>query len=556
MALRALLFTSDGISSAVLCQVLTSLGIDADICSELLVARERISKGGYDAVLIDWDNENDASALLQGAREQKRAGQPLSLALVESDKDIARALQQGANSAIKKPIDPQQAHDTLSTARSLILSRQAEQKEKDARVAAVRAAAAAAADEYSEDEKSAPKTGFVSQTAPRSALEAVQKVENSARPMESSWPAAPDPASPGGDPMEAREASRVERRPRWNPPQPATPAAVTERLAEADHSPGSAGVLWPPLEEEETPDESSSRPQPRYLVFSLAACLLVAGILYVWAPGDSYKDRLRAWLHSNSDATHPKSAVPPETNASALAAEKPTPALPANSDDLTSGPDPVESTEVDPSKIQIIETKAIPKAGAQQPPASESEATPSSPAPLPSDTTVPPDQGTQTTQAAPRTEPPQIQPEAAEAVPPPAPMPPGTARVPDPSPVAEGRGVVVIPDSLRTAPSPAPTSPLEPSTVSEEAARALLVHRVDPDYPAQALPQRLEGPVVLQVWVQKDGTIRDLKLVKGYFVLAKAASDAVKQWRFKPYTPNGPAIDFQTLITINFKYPG
>jgi TonB family protein len=92
--------------------------------------------------------------------------------------------------------------------------------------------------------------------------------------------------------------------------------------------------------------------------------------------------------------------------------------------------------------------------------------------------------------------------------------------------------------------------------VSEEAARALLIHRVDPDYPAQALPQRLEGPVVLEVWVQKDGTIRDLKLVKGYFVLAKAASEAVKQWRFKPYTPNGPAIDFQTLITINFKYPG
>ena len=556
MALRALLFTSDGISSAVLCQVLTSLGIDADICSELLVARERISKGGYDAVLLDWENENDATALLKGAREQKGAGQPLNLALVESDKDIARALQQGANSAIKKPIDPQQAQDTLSTARSLILSRQAEQKEKDARVAAVRAAAAAAADEYSEDEKSAPKTGFVSQTAPRSALEAVQKVENSARPMELSRQAAPDPASPGGDPMEAREVSRVERRPRRNPPQPATPAAVTERSAEADHSPVSAGVLWPALEEEETPDESGSGPRPRYFVFSLAACLLVAGILYVWAPGDSYKDRLRAWLHANSDATHPKSAVPPETNASALAAEKPTPALPAKSDDLTPGPDPVESTEVDPSKIQIIETKAIPKAGAQQPQASESAATPSGPAPPPSDTTVPPDPGTQTRQAAPRTEPPQIQPEAAEAVPPPAPTPPGAARVPDHSPVAEGRGGVVIPDSLRTAPSPAPTSSLEPSTVSEETARALLVHRVDPDYPAQALPQRLEGPVVLQVWVQKDGTIRDLKLVKGYFVLAKAASDAVKQWRFKPYTPNGPAIDFQTLITINFKYPG
>jgi protein TonB len=557
MALRALLFTSDGTSSAVLCQVLTSLGIDAEICSELLVARERIAKGGYDTVLVDWENENEATALLKGAREQKGASQSLNLALVESDKDIARALQQGANSAIRKPIDPQQAHDTLSTARSLILSRQAEQKEKDARVAAVRAAVAAAADEYSEEEKPAPKTGYVSQTAPRSALEAVQKVENSARPIESSWQAGPGPASPGGDPAEARNALRVEKRPRWDAPQPAPPQPITHRSAEADYHPGSAGILWPPVEEEETRDESGSRPQPKYLLFSVAACLLVAGILYVWAPGGSYPDRLRSWFHSVSDATHPQSAatVAPEMNAGAVAAEKPTPALPAKSDDLTPGPDPVDSTEVDPSKIQVIETKAIPKPGAQQPPTGEADAAPAVPPPPKSDTNVPADQWTETAQA-PSTEQPQVRLETAPAVPRQAPTPLAAAPVPNHLPAAEGRGGVVIPDSLRTAPWPAPTSSLEPSIVSEEAARALIIHRVDPDYPAQALPQRLEGPVVLEVWVRKDGTIRDLKLVKGYFVLAKAASDAVKQWRFKPYTPNGPAVDFQTLITISFRYPG
>jgi TonB family protein len=53
----------------------------------------------------------------------------------------------------------------------------------------------------------------------------------------------------------------------------------------------------------------------------------------------------------------------------------------------------------------------------------------------------------------------------------------------------------------------------------------------------------------------RDGTVRDLKLVKGYFVLGKAAFDAVKQWKFKPYAPNGKAIDFQTMLTVNFKYP-
>ena len=91
--------------------------------------------------------------------------------------------------------------------------------------------------------------------------------------------------------------------------------------------------------------------------------------------------------------------------------------------------------------------------------------------------------------------------------------------------------------------------------VPEESSRALIVHRVEPEYPAQALQQRLEGAVVLQVWVAKDGTIRDLKLLKGYFALGRVAFDAVKQWRFKPYTINGKATEFQTTVTLDFKYP-
>jgi len=82
-----------------------------------------------------------------------------------------------------------------------------------------------------------------------------------------------------------------------------------------------------------------------------------------------------------------------------------------------------------------------------------------------------------------------------------------------------------------------------------------VIHRVEPQYPQQALAQRLEGPVVLQAWIARDGSVRDLKLVKGYFVLGRAAVDAVKQWRFKPYSPYGKAMDFQTVLTVNFKYP-
>jgi TonB family protein len=95
----------------------------------------------------------------------------------------------------------------------------------------------------------------------------------------------------------------------------------------------------------------------------------------------------------------------------------------------------------------------------------------------------------------------------------------------------------------------------EPVTVSEEAARALLVHTVTPVYPPEALAQKLHGAVVLQTLVGRDGLVEDVKIVRGYFVLGRAATAAVKQWRFQPYSVNGHAAATQTVITINFSYP-
>ncbi len=109
MALRALLFSSDGTSTSTLCQVLSELGIEAEICPEMLVAVEQISRQNYDAILVDWDQEVDAISLLKTVREQKVANQALSLAVVKNGKDLPRALQYGANSVIRKPIDPRQA---------------------------------------------------------------------------------------------------------------------------------------------------------------------------------------------------------------------------------------------------------------------------------------------------------------------------------------------------------------------------------------------------------------------------------------------------------------
>jgi TonB family protein len=99
------------------------------------------------------------------------------------------------------------------------------------------------------------------------------------------------------------------------------------------------------------------------------------------------------------------------------------------------------------------------------------------------------------------------------------------------------------------------SGPLQPVVVPEEIARQLLVDKVPPSYPEQARKAGLQGPVVLQAWIGKDGTIEDLKLVRGYMVLGQAAYNAVRRWKFKPYFLNGQAVEAQTFLTINFRLP-
>jgi len=103
--------------------------------------------------------------------------------------------------------------------------------------------------------------------------------------------------------------------------------------------------------------------------------------------------------------------------------------------------------------------------------------------------------------------------------------------------------------------SPSLLSQVEPVSLSEDLSQALLLDKVQPSYPEQALKAGLQGAVVLQAWIGKDGSIRDLKLVDGSLLLGKAAVKAVKQWRYKPYLRNGVAVEAETLVTVNFKLP-
>jgi len=101
-------------------------------------------------------------------------------------------------------------------------------------------------------------------------------------------------------------------------------------------------------------------------------------------------------------------------------------------------------------------------------------------------------------------------------------------------------------------------SALEPAGMVElapEVAEGSLLHRVEPEYPEAARQQRMQGAVVLEVRIGRDGDIQDVKLVSGEPLLANAAIAAVKQWRFKPRVVKGQPVEMQTRITFNFRMP-
>jgi protein TonB len=96
---------------------------------------------------------------------------------------------------------------------------------------------------------------------------------------------------------------------------------------------------------------------------------------------------------------------------------------------------------------------------------------------------------------------------------------------------------------------------LQTLSVSQGVSQGLLYKKVAPSYPQNALRMHIEGTVELLATISKEGNITHIKVVTGDPQLARAASDAVKQWKYKPYLLNGEPVEIQTGVTVNFKLP-
>jgi TonB family protein len=95
-----------------------------------------------------------------------------------------------------------------------------------------------------------------------------------------------------------------------------------------------------------------------------------------------------------------------------------------------------------------------------------------------------------------------------------------------------------------------------PGHASSQVPTPQLVHMVDPKYPKEARRAKLEGFVSLGATIAKDGTVKDLHVLDGEPILANAAEDAVKRWRYEPIVVHDVVIDEPIEITVNFALSG
>lgn len=105
-------------------------------------------------------------------------------------------------------------------------------------------------------------------------------------------------------------------------------------------------------------------------------------------------------------------------------------------------------------------------------------------------------------------------------------------------------------------PAPAPPAAVAHTLRLSHISEGNLIRKVQPIYPPLARSARIQGAVVLQAVISKQGTIENLSVVTGHPMLAPAAIDAVRQWRYRPYILNNEPVEVETQITVNFSLAG
>jgi TonB family protein len=594
MGYQALLFCPDEKTARTVTQVLSELEFSVESCTEPFAAVKKLMSQHFDAVVVDCDNEQNATLLFKSARNSTSNQGSLAVAVVEGQVGVAKAFRIGANLVLTKPINIEQAKGTLRVARGLL--RKSEPAKPGAAATAPSpaipvatksvppakpeapaapagvspmslrtrpdvsqawpAAAAAAGSNGSEQNEDLLDMGGEDSVAAASAAAAVTPASHkfiTTAPQADKFLAAavasPTPdvkpfANPGLPARLVRGAASAPA-PARERQDPRVAEALPERSAEADarlkiveaaQGESSSVVGSAPtftFGGVNAPSESSGG--GKKLLLGIAAATIFAAAAYA------------GWAHFQARPSQPE-AVPGESAPAPVAtpqtakpsAAKPSPApattktsasLPSSQPaELTAKGHTSDSADSASDDADVSSTPSSTKASS-----SASSAT-SKTAEAPEATAAP---LVVKGGKAPATR--------AKA---------GAADVAAPSMIGIATADAGVPlPNFGSGGESAPRPLLQTVNISQGVSRGLLFKKVQPIYPRNALSMRLEGSVELMATISKTGDIAHIKVLSGDSQLTKAAADAVKQWKYKPYLLNGEPVEIQTQVTINFKLP-
>jgi TonB family protein len=594
MGYQALLFCPDEKTARTVTQVLSELDFEVVPCTEPFAAVKKLMGEHFDAVVVDCDNEQNATLLFKSARNSPNNQSALAVAVVEGQAGVAKAFRIGANLVLTKPINVEQAKGTLRVARGLLRKNEGAKQtgattatpkpaapapthakptlvpnltpphsastvnpipapnapvQRPASQSSFAAAASSAASESGESSESVEASH--AQATPPHVVSIISEHKPEIISSKPEIPVAPKTGSSiasssgaASAPAPAREestSSGAQHKSSTVIPEPPAPVAKSTLVAES-LPPEAAAIPAPSLTFGgivESGTESSSGGSKKILAAVAAVVVIAAGSYVAWTQfaqsnkltAPSAQVAARPVAPTATQATPSPTATEPAPSTSAAVAET---AVPSASSKSTKSAKTAETAK----------TTAAPNSGKDHQSKASSE--PSNPA---------------------------VDDVVAEN------KTPATSAVSEPIVVKKGAGETTLGKSSATdAPMPSitgiaaagnggtlpnllgnhnnsPAPVLQTLSVSQGVSQGLALKKTQPTYPANALRLRIEGAVQLMATISKKGDISAVKVISGDPSLARAAVDAVKQWKYKPYLLDGSPVEIQTQITVNFKLP-
>src|SRR5579864_317793 len=586
MGYQALLFCPDEKTARTVTQVLSELEFNVESCSEPFAAVKRLMGEHFDAIVVDCDNEQNATLLFKSARTSTSNQASLAVAVVEGQAGVAKAFRIGANLVLTKPINVEQSKGTLRVARGLL--RKTDAAKPASATSTTTAPPQSAVTNISTKRPSAPQipdprpasASLPAQPSP-SPIPAVSAsvfeveadpapepepaeaalLESMPAPVPPSTPAKEYPwqpiSKPAAEPMatalrRAAEATGRSQVDSHGANKIAPSAASRARSYTSSMASGQAAAAAP-AKISQPPEDAHMPPVEAPAFASLGGAssehasgsgkktILIAAVLVaVAAVGYIGWTKMQPVNPAPAQKlAAPAQIAPPQVQAPTLAAVPP-PASPAQDIAIattTTPPQPTRPVEQGPD---IVLSTTNPR-----PPAAKKSASI-----VASDTVV------RTPSDANAPAPMVVKNQVSNPVPP---SPAQQDSAPPPAPgslgVASNASDQAISGIMSTTATNLPQQPPQKLRISQGVSQGLLIKSIDPIYPALARQMRIQGAVELLASIGKDGSITGVKLLSGDSVLSRAAIDAVKQWKYKPYYLNDQPVEIQTQVTVKFKLP-